>query len=45
MDGTVATGTKRKVTSYVKGCEILINYFNMHDDLDILPLGSYDMLI
>ena len=41
----LAIGTKRKVTSYVKGCEILMNDFNTHVDLNILPLGSYDMLI
>ena len=41
----LATGTKRKVTSYVKGCEILMNDFNAHVDLNILKLGSYDMLI
>ena len=39
------TGTKCKVNTYVKGCEILMNDFNMHADLNILPLGSYDMLI
>ena len=41
----LATGTKCKVTSYVKGCKILMNYLNMHVDMNILPLGSYDMLI
>ena len=41
----LATSTKHKVTSYVKGCKILMNDFNTHDDLNILPLGSYDMLI
>ena len=41
----LATGIKRKVTSYVKDCEILMNDFNMHVDMNILPLGSYDMVI
>ena len=41
----LATSTKHKVTSYVKGCKILMNGFNRYDDLNILPLGSYDMLI
>ena len=41
----LAAGTKCKVTSYVKGCEILMNDFNTNVDLNILPLGSYDMLI
>ena len=31
----LATCTKRKVTSYVKGCEILMNDFNTHVDLNI----------
>ena len=41
----LATGTKRKVTSYVKNCEIMMNELNTHVDLNILPLGSYDLLI
>ena len=39
------TCTKRKLTNYVKNYEILMNEFNMHADVNILPLGSYDMLI
>ena len=38
------TCTKRKLTNYVKNYEILMNEFNMHADVNILPLGSYDML-
>ena len=41
----LATSTKRKVTSYVKNYELLMNDFITHADLNILPLGSYDMLI
>ena len=41
----VAISTKRKVTSYVKYCEIMMNELNTHVDLNILPLGSYDFLI
>ena len=41
----LATCTKCKVTSYVKDCELLMNDFITRDDLNILPLGSYDMLI
>ena len=41
----LTTSTKHKLTSYVKGCKILMNDFNTHDDLNILPLGTYDMLI
>ena len=40
----LATCTKCKVASYVKYYEILMNDFNMHVDLNILPLGSYDTL-
>ena len=38
-------GTKHKVTSFVKNCELLMNNFITHADLNILPLGSYDLLI
>ena len=41
----LATCTKRKVTNYVKDYELLMNDFITHVDLNILPLGSYDMLI
>ena len=41
----LATGTKCKVTRFVKNCELLMNYFITHVDLNIIPLGSYDLLI
>ena len=41
----LATGTKRKVTSFVQECEISMNNFRTQVDLNILPLGSYDLLI
>ena len=41
----LAIGTKRKVNSYAKDCELVMNDFITHADLNILPLGSYDMLI
>ena len=41
----LATGSKHKVVSYVKYSELLMNDFIMHVDLNILPLGSYDLLI
>ena len=41
----MSAGTKRKVTSFVKNCELLMNDFITHVDLNILPLGSYDMFI
>ncbi len=41
----LATGTKRKVTELVKNCEIDMNGLISQADLNILPLGSYDLLI
>ena len=41
----LATGTKHKVTSYVRNCELLMNGFITNVDMNILTLGSYDMLI
>ena len=41
----LSTSTKQKVTSYVKNCEIMMNELNTHADLNILLLGSYDLLI
>ena len=41
----LATGTKHKVTSIVKNCELMMNDFIMHANLNIQPLGSYDLLI
>ena len=41
----LATGTKRKVSELVKDCEIDMNGFPTKVDLNILPLGSYDVLI
>jgi len=41
----LATGTKKKVTNLVKGCEISMNGFKTQEDLNVLQLGSYDVLI
>ena len=41
----LATGTKHNVTSLVKNCKLMMNYFITHTDLNIMPLGSYDLLI
>ena len=41
----LATGTNWKVTSFVNKCEFNINGFKMQDDLHIIPLGYYDLLI
>ena len=40
-----ATCTKRKVTNIVRNCKITLNDFLTHVNVNILPLGSYDMLI
>ena len=39
------TGTKQKVSSYVKNYEIMMNELNTHANLNTLPLGSHDLLI
>jgi predicted aspartyl protease len=41
----LATGTKRKVVELVKDCMITIDGMETSVDLNILPLGSYDILI
>jgi hypothetical protein len=41
----LATGAKRKVTEMVKSCLMDMNGLSTREDLNILPLGSYDCLI
>jgi hypothetical protein len=41
----LATGARRKVNEMVKSCLIDMNGLNTKEDLNILPLGSYDCLI
>jgi hypothetical protein len=41
----LATGVRRKVNEMVKSCLIDMNGLNNKEDLNILPLGSYDCLI
>ena len=41
----LATGAKRKVISFVKNCAIIIDQFETFFKLNVLPLGSYDILI
>ena len=38
-------GTKWKVSEIVKYCEVILNGFPMKLNLNILTLGSYDILI
>ena len=41
----LATNTKRKVSKFVKECELNLNGFLTKVNLNILPLGSYDIFI
>jgi predicted aspartyl protease len=41
----LATGTKRKVVELVKECIVIMDGMETKVDLNILPLGSYDLLI
>ena len=39
------TGEKRKVTEFIANCEVKIQDHVTMINLNILPLGSYDMII
>ena len=41
----LATGAKRKVTCFVKKCAVVMDQFETFVKLNVLPLGSYDILI
>ena len=41
----LSTSTKRKVSSLVKNFKLMMNDFITHANLNILPWGSYDLLI
>jgi hypothetical protein len=41
----LATRTKRRIHDMVRSCSISINGMNTSIDLNIIPLGSYDILI
>ena len=41
----LSIGTKRKVASIVTNCKIMMNDFLTHLNVNIFPLGSYDLLI
>ena len=38
-------GTKRKVVNYVESCNLMTNQFETQVKLNLLPLGSYEVLI
>ena len=41
----LAIGAKRKVTYFVKECAVVMDQFETFVKLNVLPLGSYDLLI
>ena len=41
----LATGTKRKVMHYVESCKVFMKDLETQVRLNVLPLGSYDILI
>ena len=41
----LTSGTKRRIHDMVRGCSISLNGVNTNADLNIIPLGSYDILI
>ena len=41
----LATGAKRKVNCFVKKCAVVMDQFETIVKLNVLPLGSYDILI
>jgi hypothetical protein len=41
----LATETKRRIHDMVRGCSISLNGVNTNANLNIIPLGSYDILI
>ena len=41
----LATGAKREVTCFVRECVVVMDHFEAIVKLNVLPLGSYDLLI
>ena len=41
----IATGAKRKITKFVKVCPLEMNGMKTFENLNIIPLGSYEVLI
>jgi hypothetical protein len=41
----LATGTKRRVAEVIPACQLMLGEFPTQATLNVLPLGSYDMLI
>ena len=45
MASTVSNRYKKKVTSLVRNCKLMMNDFITHVNVNILTLGSFDLLI
>ena len=41
----LATETKQKVVNYVESCDLMMDQFENRVKLNVLPIGSYDILI
>jgi hypothetical protein len=41
----LATGTKRRAAKVIPTCQLMLGEFTTQETLNILPLGSYDLLI
>jgi hypothetical protein len=41
----LATGTKIRVAEAIPACQLMLGEFPTQETLNILPLGSYDLLI
>ena len=41
----LATGTKRKVNEVVEKCPLVMNRLRTYVDMNVIPLGYYDVLI
>ena len=41
----LATGTKRKVVDFIYDCEFSLGGQNTKTNINVLPLGSYDIII
>ena len=45
MVSSITTGTKRKFSEVVEKCPLVMDGISTYENLNILPLGSYDVLI
>ena len=45
MDSTISHKYKKKVSKLIRNCKVMMNDFLTHVNVNIIPLGSYDLLI